>query len=252
MVTTELRGRLGNQMFQYSICRIIAEKNNYKFHIPSEKSDHGQNLSHYFEGIDMGVTDGNINNSFVEDHTVQKFNSTILNLPDFTRISGFFQSEKYFEGYEDKIKEWFQLAPNKTVDELLVKYPTNEYCCIHFRGGDYMDIPEWLLPIDYYLEGIKRVSELNSDMKFLVITDSADDARKYFKDFDIITNDIVVDFSLLYHSKYSIIPNSTFSWWAAWLSDKEMTIAPDRWLNYNRVSDGFSPVDIKSKKFIYI
>ena len=32
--------------------------------------------------------------------------------------------------------------------------------------------------------------------------------------------------------KYFIIPNSTFSWWGAWLSEREgkMIIAPKQWL----------------------
>ena len=34
MISTDLIGRMGNQMFQYSICRLIADQNGYNFHIP--------------------------------------------------------------------------------------------------------------------------------------------------------------------------------------------------------------------------
>ncbi len=86
----------------------------------------------------------------------------------------------------------------------------------------------------------------------MVITDDIDDAKVFFKDTDIISNDIMVDFSLLYSSKYCIIPNSSFSWWAAWLSDEKITIAPVRWINYNNINSGFWPSDVASKKFTYV
>lgn len=52
MISIELMGRLGNQMFQYAVCRTIAERNGYDYHIPRGKG-HGQNLSDYFD-LDMG------------------------------------------------------------------------------------------------------------------------------------------------------------------------------------------------------
>jgi hypothetical protein len=62
----------------------------------------------------------------------------------------------------------------------------------------------------------------------------------------------MVDFKLMYYSKYSIISSSSLAWWSNWLSDKEITIAPNNWLNYNKPGDGFYPVDIMVDKFTYI
>jgi hypothetical protein len=63
---------------------------------------------------------------------------------------------------------------------------------------------------------------------------------------------MMVDFKILYFSKYTIITNSSFSW-ASWLSnDKEIVVLSNNWFNYNRPQFGFSPVDIKTKKFEYI
>lgn len=88
-------------------------------------------------------------------------------------------------------------------------------------------------------------------MNFLVITDDTEAAGELF-DFDIVSNDIMVDFKLLYSSTFCIIPNSTFSWWASWLSEKKLIVAPDRWLNYNSPEARFYPSDIRTEKFIYI
>ena len=63
---------------------------------------------------------------------------------------------------------------------------------------------------------------------------------------------MMVDFEILYKSKINIIPNSTFSWWASWLDNKEMVVAPNNWWNYNKPELGFYPVDIKTEEFIYV
>ena len=250
MITPFLRGRLGNQMFQYAITRLIAEKKGYNFYFPHEKNGNGQNLSNYFD-LNLGVIDGNIQYRY-EENSDQIYDQNLFNISDFTLISGFFQTEKYFLGYEEKIKDWFKIEKTDIVEKILNTYSINEYCYIHFRGGDYKDMPNWLLPKKYYEDAINKIKEINNTLKFLVITDDIELATDFFNDFDIISNDIMVDFSLLYYAKICIIPNSSFSWWAAWLSNKEKIIAPLGWINYNKQDGSFWPSDVKSNKFIYV
>jgi hypothetical protein len=51
----------------------------------------------------------------------------------------------------------------------------------------------------------------------------------------------------------NIITNSTFSWWARWLSkNNEMTVAPNKWFNYNSNENIFSPPGINTSFFTYI
>ena len=38
----------------------------------------------------------------------------------------------------------------------------------------------------------------------------------------------------------------------SWLSNKEISVAPNYWLNHNKPELGFYPIDIKSEKFIYV
>jgi hypothetical protein len=184
---------------------------------------------------------------------VQKFNPDVFNIPDKTLLAGFFQTDKYFLENQNDVKKWFNIVNDEKTNYILEKFPVEEFCYIHFRGTDYKD---WdggvrFLPKKYYDEAIIKIREIKSDIKLLFITDDINMCKEYFDGYDIISNDMFVDFKLLYNSKYCIISNSTFSWWACWLSEK-ITIAPYKWLNYNLNTEIWYPYDIKTEKFIYI
>jgi hypothetical protein len=254
MITVELAGRLGNQMFQYALCRTVAERNGYFFYVSRDNNNHGQNISEYFD-LPMGEYDGSgLPFRWGEDSSLQTYNPDVFNISDGTRMFGFFQTEKYFLHNAEKIKGWFKINLDDETQELINKFPTDEYCYVHFRGTDYKNWDEGtrFLPKKYFQDAFQIMKEKKSDLKFLIITDDIESAKEYFQDHEIISNQMLVDFKLLYVSKYCIVTNSSFSWWAAWLSDKEITVAPNNWLNYNMPHLGFYPVDIKTEKFIYI
>lgn len=250
MITIYLDGRLGNQMFQYSVCRIIAEKNNYNFFIPNGTIPDNDNphvwLGESLFECSLGKTDNSISNSFKDNREI-RYDDSVYKVRDNTTIFGFFQSEKYFQGYEDKVRGWFKLKFYETPS-----YDINKYCFIHFRGGDYKTIPQYLLPIDYYETAKKRMLEMNKDLKFVIVTDDISFAQQYFPNDIIISNNKEIDFSLLYNAKYLIISNSSFSWWAGWLNENNNVIAPNNWFNYNTPEKGFGSPDIKTGKFIYV
>jgi hypothetical protein len=267
MISVYFNGRLGNQIFQYLATRLASYNSGIKFFVPKSKEE-GNNLAnycrkfgyyemsnpsnpHYWIGdklfdIDFGEIDGDLLHKQEE--------GSLDNVSDNTFLNGFFQSENYFIDKKDLVKSWIPIRKeniDKTID-LIQKYPIDEYCYIHFRGADYKDIHHWYLPITYYQDAIDKVREVKNDLKFLVITDDVEEAKKFFPDFDVISNEMEIDFCLLYQSKYTVIPNSSFSWWASWLNDDNIiTVAPERWFNYN-VGGEFDPPKIKSDKFTYI
>jgi hypothetical protein len=238
---------LGNHLFQYAICRIVALKNNYNFYIP-----YSGRLKQCFPDIDLGIKDGEIMYQY-NDTQMQEYNPNIFSLPNFTNIWGFFQSEKYFQGYEENIKEWFKIKSDEHTEILLNKYPIEEYCYLHIRGSGNKNT-EIMLPKSFYEKGIEEVKKINSNLKFVIITDDYDISKEYFPELDVISSDVMSDFKMMYFSKYAIISNSTFSWWSCWLSDKLITVAPERWYNYGKHmgENIWYPFDIKSEKFTYI
>lgn len=254
----EKKNHFGNHLFQYSVCRLIAEKNNYKFHIK-----YPNHLLDCFPDLYLGDFDGQIKYEYSENVKEQKYNPDLFKISDFTNLSGYFQSPKYFESSEEIVKSWFQIKFDDEVDKVLSKYSPDDYCFIHLRGTDYKNL-NWTLPLDYYKSAMKEIQNLKSEISFVVVTDDPELSKKLFPNTEILTEKIhqhgtfgidgVRDFKSLYFSKYSIISASTFSWWAAWLSldDKKCVIAPSNWLNYNKPELGFYPNDIKTNNFLYL
>jgi hypothetical protein len=254
MISILLNGRMGNQMFQYAVCRMIAYKNGYNFYISEngEPSTEGIHIKNIFKDLDLGLFDGDILYSHSENHTIQKFDPNIFNLNDYTILWGFYQSPNYFYGYEDLVRSWFNIDLNEKSKEVFNNYPVEDYCYVHLRGTDYKNHSHWFLDSDYYFKAFEKVKESNPNISFLIITDDIDESKKLFPNIDCISNDMVTDFITLLNSEHIIISNSTFSWWASWLKNKKTIIAPNNWLNYNKPELGFYPVDIKTNNFNYI
>ena len=243
MIRAKLNGRLGNQLFQYAICRIVAEKNGYEYSIPKEWQ--GQNLFECSLGVDCEQEE-NLN-TFKEGEN--KFNPEVFDVKDNTILDGFWQSDKYLYGYEEKIKEWFK---PKKINSINIEDDT---CVIHLRMKDRYN-RDLKLPKEYF-DIAKRIvkSKVDQSIKFLIVTDSPEMAKSYFKDDEITNNNMEADFFTIYQAKHKIISASTFSWWASWLNATKdsLIIAPNRWFNYNNINKkNFFPVDIKTDKFEYI
>lgn len=245
MVTVELRGRLGNQLFQYSLCRVISERLGCDYSISPEW------LGKDIFNCSLGETPYN-KSSMVFDEGVNAFNPDVFEVGDNTHLFGFWQSEKYFVGYEDKIREWLSLDIPES------DYIQEEYCTIHFRAQDGYLRENFVLPVSYFDKCKEYVrTTIGNHIQFVVVTDNPELSKKYFPNDIIINNNMKTDLGILTHSKYKIISNSSFSWWAAWLGlpSSNLVVAPKRWMNYNNTinqNDSFYPYDIITSKFTYL
>jgi hypothetical protein len=246
MISIEFKGRLGNNIFQYSLVRIIAMLNNYEYGFSKDIWE--KNGGNKIFDCNLGINYNNIENIYNEEPDI--YDPNVLTIPDKTRLNGYFQNEKYYIDYKKYIIDILKLKPIN-----MSEYDFN--CCyIHFRGGDFKNI-SYTVKHDYYLEAINKMKEIKSDINFIVITDDIIEAKNIFSDdIKIINNSIEIDFNILYYCHYCIIPDSTFSWWATWLSIhiKECVIAPKYWDLRNSGKNIWSPngIKINSNKIIYI
>lgn len=255
MITVRLAGRLGNQMFQYVVCRTAAIKGGYNFFIPenTEPSTQGQHIKNYFIDLDLGKRDGDISRIYSEDFTIQKFDDQIFKLFDYTELRGFFQTPKYFQDRKKEVVTWFKLKNFTETDLFFKKFEPEKYCVIHFRATDYKEHGHVYLKNDYYEKSMSYVLNKHPNISFVIITDDLETANEMFPNIESFSHtDMMIDFEIIYKSKFNIIPNSTFSWWPAWLGNKELVVAPNNWWNHNKPELGFYPHDIKTDEFIYI
>jgi hypothetical protein len=221
--------------------RTVAERKGYNFFMDWEVW-----CGHGLFNVDFGVIDGECLHSF-SDTVQMEFNPAIFDVEDFTTLEGFFPSEKYFD--HDKARQWFK--PILDVSKL---YDYNNTCFMHFRGKDYNrgGWEKYQLPNAYYEEAGNKMLAINSDLKFVFVTDDKGEVKKRFPGDEVISTTSILDFAILNKAKYIVISNSSFSWWAAWLNLNNVVIAPAGWLNYNIDKTVFSPADIKVERFNWI
>ena len=183
--------------------------------------------------LHSSVIGKNIEYEYREPHF--HFTEEVFNLPDNINITGYYQSENYFKGCPEKIRDFFvfkdwieeeasNIFSEKNIDE--------ESVCVHVRRGDYIQqsANHPALGKEYYNDAFRRFEGKNK----VIFSDDFEWCTEEFKG---LNDTIVINLehpyvSLCLMSKFKkfVIANSSFSWWAAWLSkDKSSVIAPKNW-----------------------
>lgn len=231
VITSELSGGLGNQMFQIAACVSLAKRLGYiamfdpnKHFLPLQ----GRKFLTYTDNLYFNLLI-NHNLPITQEYISEKFN--YVQIPDIqplTIIKGGFQSEKYFDKF--LINNIFRIKPN--IKELLInKYGdvTNKVS-IHVRRGDYLKL--WPHHIFVGEEYYTKAIEIMGDKEYLVFSDDMKWCKSFFKGkFDFIEDEDYNELYLMSLCGNNIIGNSTFSWWGAWLNQNPLkkVIAPKTW-----------------------
>lgn len=170
------------------------------------------------------------------------FDQSIFDLESDLYLEGWWQSYKYFEDISDLIRKDFTLK-NKLplhVENLREVIQKENSLCIHVRRGDYVGNSfHEIVGKEYYEEGIKKIKSLTKIDKIYVFSDDIKWCEENMK-FEFPTMFVGEEYTgtkaeghlmLMKSCKNFIIPNSSFSWWGAWLSDykDKVVIVPKRW-----------------------
>lgn len=268
IVYINIQGGLGNQMFQLATAYAYAKQNNGKLLVlRNKKESDGRSL--YWDNMLYRFQD------FLVDKLPEGLEqwhesgpTKFCIIPPLTDkglyLSGYLQSPKYFDNntIQKEIKELFKPS-HITMSNIQNKFNVllknkERIVVVHARRTDYLKNQDIInfhgpLSIDYYNEAIKKMSNDIEDPIFILASDDPsfwssvinelpqlNNRNIYILDDD---NEIVV-LALLQQFQYFIIANSTFSWWAAWLSqDTKKVIAPSKW---------FGPTGPQNYKDIYM
>jgi len=181
----------------------------------------------------------------------QFYNERVFYISDYTRLEGFFQSERYLKKNRENILQWFALKENPNLYNFLGL--DRDICVINFRGEDYKLYPHWYLSPNYWLKAAESIRRINPSINFVVITNDIEEAKIFFPHLPIFNFGVENDLFVISRAKYLIIANSSFSWWGAWLNQNSLlTIAPKYWLAHNAQTSWWSPSDAITSKFSYL
>lgn len=144
------------------------------------------------------------------------------NIPDI-----YLQDEKYFAPYKDELRAIF----GEGVEPV-------DMVSVHVRRTDYVNNPFYqdLMETNYY----ELATDLFPGEKFLVFSDDVEWCKEQplFKDCVFSEgNDELADLKLMAGCKAHIIANSSYSFWAAYISGNK-TVCPQNWFtdNITRIS----------------
>ncbi len=222
-VIVNYRGYLGNNLFQYCYGRIIAERLNYALEVepidnfPGTEEEVGKIRTFSFPAVYalrghetspdlacLSFEEGIKNNTMSKDHTWY--------------VNGWFQRYEHYQAHKEKIKKWLYLENSE------FKPGLNDIV-LHARYGDGVigkgknSGTGDQLNFNYYKEVIERAAP----DKIYMVTDNKNhpDVQQLLNDYKIEFHqgNPIEDFKFIKTFNNICISRSTFSWWAAFLSN---------------------------------
>lgn len=166
-------------------------------------------------------------------------------------LSGFWQTERYFEHEAQQIRAdfFFPALPGDIELGLRSKIAAAQHSIsVHVRMGDYVSSPSTamhnVITPQYYARALHYFYEKYGVCSLFLFSDEPEKAASFFdpQEHELIIVDTKAEahheMHLMSLCRHHIIANSSFSWWGAWLGEGDgVTIAPSRWFATLNASD---------------
>lgn len=187
------------------------------------------------------------NKKLVHYQLQHDFSNDFYGLNDPCYLSGYWQSEKFFEGAEVEIRRLFNFRePIDSANlEMARKISTCNAVSLHVRRGDYVSEPNTnafhgVCSWDYYEAAMDYMLTKIPNARFFAFSDDPQWVRdKVQGQYPLMIVDInhgpksYLDMYLMTRCEHHIIANSSFSWWGAYLgrNNQKIVIAPSPWFS---------------------
>lgn len=237
-------GRLGNVMFTLAAAYAHSLKVGSELRVPWNFNAHsallGQYLNYPFRLTYHGLERGYSPTTAVYEEP--NFHYTpIPECVNSGHLKGYFQSYKYFDGFEDEVRNlYFPFV-----------FPGSPRTFgVHVRLTDYRRYQRYVSASPEFIAAAFKDAGgwLNVD-KVLVFSDEPESAIRIVQQAipDAMENricssrgDIIRDLSTMTTCDYLAISSSTFGWWGAWLSRAKKIYVPKNWFG----TDEFNTEDV--------
>lgn len=265
MIITKLNGGLGNQMFEYACARNLQLKYGDELYLDVEgfrRSPRHYSLDKFVLSEDVKVLPIEQSRSLVLWQAISKMNRKaafrlarpfgvyMWKTPTYkaietgdtkkgkTYLYGYWQSERYFKENAAKIREELWVKSEYLPESLpyVERIKASESVCVHIRRGDYVQCGFLFCDEAYYLRGMDYIYERHPDAAYFIFTDDIPWVKEniHFRHPVVFVDMQDPDYEvlrLMYICKHFVMSNSSFSWWAQYLSDNpdKIVVAPSVW-----------------------
>jgi hypothetical protein len=146
-------------------------------------------------------------------------------------LEGYWQDERYFAEHADMIR--YELMPNPATDPVSLRVKSEIACsdaiAIHLRldTPPTSDVPLEVL-VGYYRQAIRRAIDLAPTARLFAFSDRPEAAERLLRQIGASATFVsrgeageapLADLWLMSLCRTLVLAPSTYSWWAAWLSD---------------------------------
>ncbi len=254
MIHVKLEGRLGNQLFQYAFACAMAKRLNTSFRLvgtnfllPAYFDLPGFNIQKnaFFYWLDRLFDKVGIKRAFTVIDNVKSVKENVALVKDNKSYSGYYQSSSYFKPWID-INKKVVVKPeyvNQFSAQYKERFEGKKIVAVHVRRTDYVLIKHpdsssenLSLPMRFYEASLEKVSDLESCEVFF-LSDDLPFVKNHFgtkPNFHYDANSEIIDLLIMINADVVITANSSFSWWGAYLNNKEdkVVYSPRNWFGY--------------------
>ncbi|KZL18782.1 Glycosyl transferase family 11 [Pseudovibrio axinellae] len=269
MIIINLKGRLGNQLFQWAAARFVAENLQSEIVVCSGESNRKAGITPSLMGFNLPTRVAQPKDFRKVFFPFRKFSKQLQQVMPHLRayggkqiqsieelekarqnakaphlfLNGYFMSSHIAERVRDK------LLIDLTIPELsqarqrflgVVEAPNS--VALHIRRGDFLENSTreayGLCSIEYYLRALSYLEGKLGPLKPVVFSDDIAWCKEALSHVERVTffdvpsdGKDVEDLVLMSRCAHQVIANSTYSWWAAYLntSPSKLVVAPSPW-----------------------
>jgi len=212
MVEVVYKGRLGNNLFQYSFGRILAQRLGFELR--------AEPIPGFAHTADVVAGDRHESPALVPgEHLVDVGRLSEARPPARIVLNGWFQRHEYYRPHRDQVRKWLAFDDTVTVPA------SRPDTVVHVRRTDYVG-NGWALPFSFYQEAMSR---LRDPGEVWILADDPTDP--FFRRFDrwrprYSRGTALADLRFMSAARQIVMSQSAFSWWASFLGDPERVLCP--------------------------